>query len=56
LIINNLSDQIQPISIYLPRTKRIYPRDILNDRRLPALRDNYLGLMLTPYRYLWLKM
>jgi len=56
LIINNLSDQLQPISIYLSRIKRIYPRDILNDRRLPALRDNYLGLMLTPYRYLWLKM
>jgi maltose alpha-D-glucosyltransferase/alpha-amylase len=56
LVINNLSDQLQPVSIHLPRVSRIYPRDILNDRRLPALRDNHLGLMLTPYRYLWLKL
>jgi maltose alpha-D-glucosyltransferase/alpha-amylase len=56
LIINNLTDQIQSIVIRIARTRNIYPIDILADRQLRAMRDSHLALVLTPYRYLWLKM
>ena len=55
LIFNNLTDQIQTVSIPVARVTNVYPIDILGNRRLPPLENGYLSLMLAPYRYLWLR-
>jgi maltose alpha-D-glucosyltransferase/alpha-amylase len=55
LIINNLSNQIQPITIRISRPRNIYPIDIFTERQLRPIENNHLALTLTPYRYLWLK-
>ena len=54
LIINNLSNQIQTITIRLSRPRNIYPIDILSERKMRPIENNHLALTLAPFRYLWL--
>jgi maltose alpha-D-glucosyltransferase/alpha-amylase len=54
LIINNLSNQIQAIAIRISHPRNIYPIDILSERQMRPIENNYLSLTLAPYRYLWL--
>jgi maltose alpha-D-glucosyltransferase/alpha-amylase len=55
IIIHNLTDHNQLISIPVRGSQAIYPLDILNNRNLRPLENGYLNILLTPYRYLWLK-
>ena len=55
IIINNLTDQNQLISIPVKNSHAIYPLDILRNRTLRPLENGYLNILLSPFRYLWLE-
>jgi maltose alpha-D-glucosyltransferase/alpha-amylase len=54
LCINNLSNESQTITIRISHPKNIYPIDILSGHQMRPIENNYLAIIMTPYRYLWL--
>jgi maltose alpha-D-glucosyltransferase/alpha-amylase len=54
LILNNLSDRIQYVTISMPYGS--LPVDILSDRILRIIDNHFFSITLAPYRYLWLKL
>jgi maltose alpha-D-glucosyltransferase / alpha-amylase len=55
LIIQNLTDDFQSVTIPISGSRNIYPQDILANRTLRSLENGRFSILLTPYRYLWLK-
>ena len=54
LIICNLSDQLQEITLPLPDNVGATPHDVLTDTNLPAIVDVNYSLSLSPFQYYWL--
>jgi maltose alpha-D-glucosyltransferase/alpha-amylase len=56
LLIHNLTDEFQSISISVRGSHNFFPQDILANRNLRPLNNGILGVFLAPFRYLWLKL
>jgi maltose alpha-D-glucosyltransferase/alpha-amylase len=56
LVLNNLSDQIQSVTIHTPHHSDTIPLELLSGRRMLPVYNHNLSITLTPYRYLWVKL
>jgi maltose alpha-D-glucosyltransferase/alpha-amylase len=56
LIVCNLSDQPQTVTISLPDFLGVRPQDVLSNTLLPPITQADYSLSLPPYQYYWLKL
>jgi maltose alpha-D-glucosyltransferase/alpha-amylase len=56
LIVCNLSDQTQTVTLRLPKFVGVTPHDVLSDKLLDPVGQTRYRISLSPYQYHWLKL
>jgi len=56
LMIHNLTDEYQFLTVSIRGSRNVHPIDILGKRIIRTLGNGYLSIVLVPFRYLWLQL